>query len=420
MSWFQHISDTEMILAVGVMFYFSECVYWISHRSVCFSSLGRSFDPHRTVSFMASDRHGFVLTAPTPFATSFVCEGWPVFVSPEGVYTPSGQAVPDETAADRDGNYVFFHEKCSVKVLGCEVWVNGKLLTSLASSTHAEFFKRCLDEFSATCRHDREEAIQKKLQAMTDVDSIMQRISSLRRETSSVKVASTILFLYTFGLGPALYYLAITVPTYGLLVYLTGFAACWLYAILSFCSAHHRLYPDGGAERRKCWALMVLSPVAAMRCPNALSRNLLASYHPVAVAVAVCAQRTLLKFAKPFLLDLQYALPTASHTENPACYRTEQWFRSCLENQLREVLLSSGIDNTDLLKPPAPDPDARSYCPRCHSQFVLAAGVCEDCRGVRLMSFEGFCDEDSLLRPISTEVDEERQTGKRYLNTETD
>jgi len=391
--WFQHLSETEIILAVLAVFYLSECVFWISHQAVCFSAMAANFRPDRGVGFVSNDNGGLVPTVPTPFATSFVCESWPVSVSPEGIYAAAEQTGAHESSSHRAGTFVSFTGNCSIKLLDREVCINGKPIARFTSASHARCFREFLDEVSASTGPDRERAIEEKLKAMTDIDAIKQRLSMLRCEAAPLKVASTILFLYTFGLGALLYYLAETGSAYHLWVYLGGFAAYWLFAVLTFYSAHRRLYPNCVAERRKCCATMILSPAAAMRGPSLLSRNLLASYHPVAAAAVVCSQQMFLEFAKPFLLDLQYSMPIAACAENSASLRTEQWFRARLRIRLCEVLRCVGLDAADLVKPPAPDPDARSYCPRCQSQFVLDDGTCENCGGLRLKRFGKHLNE---------------------------
>ena len=183
-----------------------------------------------------------------------------------------------------------------------------------------------------------------------------------------------------------MYYLAKVGTGYGLWVYLGGFVTCWLLAVLSFYSAHSVLYPSCVKERRKRCAMMVLSPATAMRAPSTLSRNMFASFHPVAVAAVLCARQTFLEFARPFFLDLHSA-PTESCAADSASFRTEQWFRDHLGSQLLGVLHSVGVEVAELVKAPLPDPDARSYCPRCHSQFVLENGTCKDCGGLQLKPF---------------------------------
>ena len=386
--WFQHLNETEIILAVLAAFYLSECVYWISHRAVCFYTMGLRFHPRRTISFLSNDRNGLVFTLPVPFAISFVCEPWPVFVSPKGIYMPDVKTTPSEPIPHCDVNYVSFREDCSVELSDRDVRVNGNSTPKFSSTSQARFFKASLEEISRSCPHAREEVIEKTLKAMTDLDAIKQRLSTLRREILSLKVFSTSLFLYTFGLGPAIYYFADAGVAYRLSIYLVGFAAYWLLAIFCFCSAHRRLYPDGVAERRKCCAMMVLSPAEAMRGPSILSKHLLESFHPVAVAAVVSSPQVFLEYAKPFLLDLQYPMPTLGRTDDSASYRTETWFRDCLKSHLSEVVRQTGIDVANLVKAPIPDPDAQSYCPRCQSQFVVSDGICESCDGLRLQPFE--------------------------------
>jgi len=65
------------------------------------------------------------------------------------------------------------------------------------------------------------------------------------------------------------------------------------------------------------------------------------------------------------------------------------WFWVELLRAAEQCVRRLGIEPADLLRTPAADSAAaRSYCPRCHGQFVLEAGECSECEGVRLKPLE--------------------------------
>jgi hypothetical protein len=171
------------------------------------------------------------------------------------------------------------------------------------------------------------------------------------------------------------------------LIYLAGFLVCWLVSGLCFWFAHRGIFPEQGHERGQRIAMMLFVPTAAMRAPATLSRNLLGSYHPFAVASVLCPPETFRGLAQTTLLSLNHAAQPSLAADGTSGDAISVWFYARMLRHLCNVVRKKGLDPTELLRPPTPDPDALSYCPRCHAQFVVASGVCRDCRNVALIGF---------------------------------
>ena len=62
---------------------------------------------------------------------------------------------------------------------------------------------------------------------------------------------------------------------------------------------------------------------------------------------------------------------------------------SALKEPLARALDSCESNLEDFVMPPdrSSDAEAKSYCPRCHGQFLAGVEVCADCRGMNLRSF---------------------------------
>lgn len=72
----------------------------------------------------------------------------------------------------------------------------------------------------------------------------------------------------------------------------------------------------------------------------------------------------------------------------------EAAFRRTLRDIVTEVLGNAGYDIDTMLGPPRhSDATSRSYCPRCHLEYVIERGTCGDCGGL-------------TLRPLSPVVDD--------------
>lgn len=88
------------------------------------------------------------------------------------------------------------------------------------------------------------------------------------------------------------------------------------------------------------------------------------------------------------LLALEHPKPNEV-PRDMAARRIDAWFRNKLLKQLNSLLRRLEIDPLELLRPAEPLSDSRSYCPRCHNQFVLDVGACPDCDGLPLAAYVG-------------------------------
>ena len=64
------------------------------------------------------------------------------------------------------------------------------------------------------------------------------------------------------------------------------------------------------------------------------------------------------------------------------------WYRDTLVRLATDKLGLKDTEKDAMLGAPAPnDANVRTYCPRCHSQFLLDGGQCPDCPGIGLVRF---------------------------------
>ncbi len=133
---------------------------------------------------------------------------------------------------------------------------------------------------------------------------------------------------------------------------------------------------------------MLLAPPTAIRAHDLLARQLVATFHPLAPAQALCPPGAFQDLARHALRDLHFPiLPTSPHPEIQAV-QSEAWFRQAVLEEMEQAIEQAGLQPAQLLQPPAPlEPANRSYCPRCETQFVTAVGTCGDCGGRPLRSF---------------------------------
>jgi hypothetical protein len=159
---------------------------------------------------------------------------------------------------------------------------------------------------------------------------------------------------------------------------------------LLFYRAHRVLHPTADEERFTRFLTMLLAPPTAVRAADLLGRNLLESFHPLAVAQVLCAPNPFREFAQAVLRDSRHPFgpPVEGHVAATLPVQTESFFRQSVIARMEKLLEAAGIDPGTLLEPSAKSDRAhRSYCPRCGAQFVSAEGVCQDCGGLPLAAF---------------------------------
>jgi hypothetical protein len=125
---------------------------------------------------------------------------------------------------------------------------------------------------------------------------------------------------------------------------------------------------------------MVPLPVAAIRGPAFLLRNLLAEFHPLAIARVFCKEERFLELARGLVRDAEFPIVPVCPTQDAGQVETERYFRERLRAAVGEFLAGEGFVMETLAGPPSREgEDHVAYCPRCHCQFIIAEGMCETC-----------------------------------------
>jgi hypothetical protein len=366
------LSDVEWLFVILLAIYLAECACWLRRKAVCFSLVARRHYPLRWPPFLGNVDAGLVFTNPLPWATAWVCEPWPLAIGPEGVCLPRGPA----------SRFVAFEAVRSARGEDREVRSDGMCLAETASPEHARRLAATLAEIAGAAPGDRPQLVEDKLRASTDLDAVAARVAELRKLGRPLRAASVVFFVYVFGLGPLLYYGPFS-SWRVVWSYLACLPVFWLLTIAEYLACRRALLEEPRGRRWQHAAMLVLSPGAAMRAAESLFRPGLAEFHPLAVAAALSSRRATMAMAKAALLELDNPLPS-DLPDDPAARRVDWWFRERLLENFRRALGRIAIDAAALAAPPAPLEDARSFCPRCHNQFVAPAGTCRDCGGMPL------------------------------------
>lgn len=159
--------------------------------------------------------------------------------------------------------------------------------------------------------------------------------------------------------------------------------AAWLWCVMFAISLHlfwiaKHAYPSCRSEIRQDAFLSLIVPFHAMRAMEIISVHAFARTHPAAILLA--SGETDHPWLRSFIRSLLFPRPT--HPGDSAHAST---FLPEIEKNLRRKNMTpadfdTAPDNTD-------DPDASSYCPRCHGMFLKGRKTCSDCGEMPLRLF---------------------------------
>ena len=250
-----------------------------------------------------------------------------------------------------------------------QVLIDGQPLLSLRSEMIAKNITTLLVKVQDSPQWKRSSILDAELNKMFSLESIEHRLQQYSDSAASLHAACFSLFLFLFFLGP-------------LLIYFLGLRHLWLglflYLVLSSClilwlfrRSYRELYPVASGGYWQQMFTIALSPFAAIRANDALLTNLLSRFHPLAVTRRILPETEFLKFAGAELRKAKFLSADAN-----------------LLQFLTEFLARQKVDIKSLLDPPHPEnPRSLSFCPVCLTQYVIDAGVCQDCDNVALCAF---------------------------------
>jgi hypothetical protein len=267
-----------------------------------------------------------------------------------------------------------------------EVRIEEVAIAVCSSAEQAKRLAEMLAEIAASDEAQRGDAIIKQLDRWTDRTAAAERLAEVMRMSTSLRWSAFNLFVLAFLLGPALYFCPWHVPVLSVALYFAMAIMLWAFTVWDYGSSRKQLLGETFSQRFRHAGILLVSPGSAMRSGESLFRFALAAYHPLTAAAVLCSKPRLQDIARVMLLAIEH--PLASEVPaDPAAARVDAWFRKKVSKRLGNALRQAEVDTGVLLQPPKPFDDSKSYCPRCHSQFVMAEGTCADCSGIPLVPY---------------------------------
>jgi hypothetical protein len=346
--------------------------------------LGRQWRLAHPSELAGNQRGGLVLAHPLPpLGTVLTGNQYPLSLSPDAALAYVAPSVNPGWRPPQTARLVRFGDVRNVATRGRSILVNGDVLLRAASPTFAARLAHDLRRLSALAPAGRESAIEQLFNESLDASAIQRRWQEFHQRTAKVRLMTNAVFGFLFVLAPSL-------------IWHLGFRLCWLGLLLGllaltastailFHRAHKVLYPAAEDERFTHALTILLSPATTIRAHDLLSRPLLETFHPLALAKVFCPEQQFRAFARHVLREIRFPGLPVCPGEDPVAQAAERHARAALQRAVEGFLKQYGINPDALVQPPAPtDETCRSYCPRCLAQFTTATGTCADCGGVAL------------------------------------
>jgi hypothetical protein len=382
------MSDLQILFLALALLYGWECACWLPRGSVAFLNCwGRWWRLKHPGTLLGNLRGGFIFLCPLPpLGTFLTAHQFPLSLSPDGVRAFVATSVNPGWRPPQTERFLRFDEIRTVEAKAKRVCLNGEVLLKVPSRGYAEELARRLGQLGRLPIEQRAAVSKEIHQASFDTNAIQQRWQNFQQKAGTVRWLANLLFAYLFGLAPvAIWYFGLKLCWPELLA---GLLALTITTAVLFGRTHKALYPQADDERFTHFLTITLSPLAAIRACDLLSRPLLESFHPLVISHVFCSKEVFRDYARRVLLDIRHpCLPLCSAGETDP-QSTELHGRAMLQLAVEGFLRQIGINPDQLTHPPKPTDEAcKSYCPRCEAQFTTVAGSCPDCGGVTLVAW---------------------------------
>lgn len=382
------MNDFLELLAVLAAIYIFDCVHWTRRGTVAFRRFfGAKMALLEGEDMPGNERYGVVFAQPLPpFGRLFLTQHAPLALTKDVACSFVAQATNPGPRPPQVERAVRYDAIRSIELEARRVLVDGALFVEMGSNRGARRTAALLETLRGLDAKKREKAIARELAASLDVDAVSARIAQFEAATSVLTGMCMVAFILLFVIVPALGLhlgLALTWLPIGVAV-----LGSQLTVVFAFVRAHRDLYPDERRARRSEAIMLFLSPPAAVRAVDVLSRDLLAEFHPLAVACAALERESFEEFAARVLRDARNPLPIRRDGGDALVHATDLEWRERIVQTFEDWAERHGIARERWTAPPVRlAADCRTYCPRCVEQFTLDAGTCTRCWDLPLAHF---------------------------------
>ncbi|HXB22238.1 MAG TPA: hypothetical protein VNV88_12690 [Candidatus Solibacter sp.] len=366
------MTELGTLFLVVFAVYVVQCICWVSPDSAVFALKFRGRGKRKGQGFVwsAFDTAAFFANPLPPLSPPLVTH-WPAFqLNPDSILFagPKGETVSIPW------------EKLIVTHSGSKLLCNGTRVFK-GEETQVQGYFDLLQQIRQAKRSQREQIIQKWLRKSVNKESAARHIKIFQRRSLGLKIASNLQFFLLFLLLPLA--IGTFVPRILWMAIFVVVATSIVIAV-DFWSLHRELLTKAKDARFKATLTIALSPVAAIRARDSICHDLVATYHPVAVAGAICS-------------DAEFEALAGEHLRRSRFGAfSNQWYQKKLQDSMERVIRQRGLEPEQLLVPAVQSSGCILYCPRCFAQYVTERADCADCGYETLAAFK------TISAPVSS------------------
>jgi hypothetical protein len=380
--------DFIELLSVFAGIYLFDCIHWARRETVAFRSWWtRRMRVVAGEDMQGNETHGIVLAQPLlPFGRVFLTQTFPLSLTRDVAVSFVSLATNPGPRPSQVGRIVRHDDRSAVTTEARRVLVGGKLFVEAGSERLALELAQLLVELRQLDAAQRDARIDADLKSSLDARAIEQRIAAFGPATAILRDLCTFELALVFAIAPAaslaLGLARVWVPL------LVALVLAQVLVVTAFVRAHRALFPSSPAGRRGHAILLSLSPPAAMRAVDALSRDLLAEFHPLAAARVLLPEDEFRAFAGRVLRDAHHPLPIGREGALPEISAAAERWRKRTASVLDRFARIHGVPVASWTEPPPRAGDeCATWCPRCGQQYTLLVGTCARCWDMPLRSF---------------------------------
>ena len=361
--------DLDVLLLILFALYVVECLCWAPESAQVFRRSRPGWQLSNTLITLTVLKKSLHFSSLIPGSGSIVLsQGAPPCLALAGFLSEHSGACPNEAE--------------NIQAEGIGVKHGSLAIFQAGTAGYAAFLANFIRQFVLMSAEQRPQRIRQEFDRLLNVSAAKRRFALYKRLEQFLTLDCTLLVVLVLVAFPTVAYLRTPLSAWpiGIAALLFLIRILWLFGRI-----HRLLYPGRNSERRTHIAEMALMPLAAMRAPDRLSRELFSEFHWLAVAPVVCNLELARSLAERALRHLEYTAADELAESSPAEWLHREWREAVRRYVCREF----GDPQLLLMPPPRRFSETVSYCPRCCEEYVLMDGFCRDCSGVPLRCFQG-------------------------------
>jgi hypothetical protein len=365
--------ELASLLIVVLLVYLFQCLCWAPKSAHVF--------PLEPDGESGKRKRGFLLSAlrftaywanPLPPLQPLLVVDWPQFQpEPEVMRITQTDAEPIGLA----------WEQLKITRSGSKLSCNGAVVLQ-GSTGQLKQGQEFLVKLQRVKPKERRKLIEKWLRQSTNTQEIEERLKTFFHKSKWLDMAVNLQFFLLFMIVPMAFF---RFGSRALWPTLAGVITLSMFIAWQFFRLHKAFIAGDGDARFKALFATLLSPIYAIRATDALARDLLAGFHPIAVAAVICSRQDFEAFAGEQMRIDRFSQNAAT------------WYGEQLQLALAKMLEKTGVDPRKPLAAPQRDVNCVCYCPRCHAQYTKMREDCADCGYNQLFPFE-YAAETPIVR----------------------